>query len=579
MEDALQSVRRRFASLSASVGGRSVCLLTNIFVWLCFFAAALGLQRYDNAFSGEFGSYPDEAAHYVTGLMFHDYFASLHFFSPVQFAENFYVHYPKVGIGHWPPFFYVLQGIWTLIFSTSRTSVMFLMAALAALFAFVLYLVLKEKLGGTVSFAAGIVLLALPAVQAQSAMVMADIPVALFSLLAAMSFGRFLDTERSFDVLAFGVFSAIAIMTKGSAFALALLPLIAIPLSRKWRLFRRLSLWGSAGIVLAVCGPWYWFTRRMQAGAWNHANPVMKYSLAAVPFYLWQSVKIMGWGLLILGAIGVVIIVRQLLRSPETGKPEENGMWAAMIGLFAGAVTLPCIIPTGLEDRYLLPAVPVAVAFAVAGAKYAVSQVSPRRAQPAATAALLIIVFVATGLSFPRTRPHGYRTVARTLVSNPRLRHSVILICSDADGEGMLVSEIAMLDYRPDHVVLRAGEVLARSDWNGSNYRLLLTSTSQIRAYMDSIPVSAVVIDGSVPNSSLKAHQTLLQRTVASDAAEWKLLGMYPVWRAGIEHLDSLDVYLFVGHSETARGVIHINMKRMLGRTLTLNLATNKTQN
>jgi len=576
----MQWIRRRFASLLASMGGRSVRFVANLFVWLCFFGAALGLQRYDNAFSGEFGSYPDEAAHYVTGLMFHDYFASLHFFSPVQFAENFYMHYPKVGIGHWPPFFYVLQGVWTLIFSTSRSSLMFLMAALAALFAFVLYIMLKEKFGGAASFAAGIVLLASPAVQAQSAMVMADIPVALFSLLAAMSFGRFLDTECSLDVVGFGVFSAIAIMTKGSAFALGLLPLIAIPLSGKWRLFQRLSLWGSAGIVLAVCGPWYWFTRRMQTGAWNGANPVMKYSLAAVPFYLGQSVKIMGWGLLILAAIGIVIVFRQLVRSPEEPeKPEKNGMWAALIGLFAGVVMLLCIIPTGLEDRYLLPAIPLAVAFAVAGAKHVVSKVSPKRLQPAATAALLIIVFVGTGLSFPRTRPHGYRTVARTLVSSPQLRHSVILICSDADGEGMLVSEIAMLDHRPDHVVLRAGEVLARSDWNGSNYRLLLTSTSQIRGYMDSIPVSAVVIDGSVPNSSLEAHQTLLQKTIASDAAEWKLLGMYPVWRAGIEHPDSLDVYVFIGHTETARGVIHINMKRMLGRTLTLNLATNKSQN
>ena len=78
---------------------------------------------------------------------------------------------------------------------------MFLMAAL---FAFVLYLMLKEKFGGAASFAAGIVLLTSPAVQAQSAMVMADIPVALFSLLAAMSFGRFLDTECSLDVVGFG---------------------------------------------------------------------------------------------------------------------------------------------------------------------------------------------------------------------------------------------------------------------------------------------------------------------------------------------------------------------------------------
>ncbi|MGB6075548.1 MAG: hypothetical protein WBG29_07920, partial [Candidatus Acidiferrales bacterium] len=88
---------------------------SNFLIWLILLVPVLCLQWYDHAFLGEFGGYPDEPAHYVTGLMFHDYFASLHYFSPLQFAENYYVHYPKVGIGHWPPVFYLLQAFWTLI--------------------------------------------------------------------------------------------------------------------------------------------------------------------------------------------------------------------------------------------------------------------------------------------------------------------------------------------------------------------------------------------------------------------------------------------------------------------------------
>lgn len=100
--------------------------------FLAFLAVALGLQWHDGAFLGEFGAHPDEAAHYVTGLMFHDYTAVMHFGSPMRFAENYYLHYPKVAIGHWPPVFYLIQGIWTIPFSTSRVSVMVLMAVLAA---------------------------------------------------------------------------------------------------------------------------------------------------------------------------------------------------------------------------------------------------------------------------------------------------------------------------------------------------------------------------------------------------------------------------------------------------------------
>src|ERR1700734_225623 len=121
--------------------------LTPFLLYFTLLAAVLGISWRDNAFRGEFGNYPDESAHYVTGLMFHDYFVSLHYFSPIEFAENFYMHYPKVAMGHWPPAFYVIQGIWGLLFSTSHTSLMFLMAALTAVLGLVVYMMLRTQLG------------------------------------------------------------------------------------------------------------------------------------------------------------------------------------------------------------------------------------------------------------------------------------------------------------------------------------------------------------------------------------------------------------------------------------------------
>jgi 4-amino-4-deoxy-L-arabinose transferase-like glycosyltransferase len=103
----------------------------------------------------------------------------------MRFAENYYLHYPKVAIGHWPPVFYLIQGMWTLLFSTSRASVMVFVAVLAALIALTLYRILEAEFGGLLALAAGLVFLAISTVQAQTGMVMADIPVALFSLLAA----------------------------------------------------------------------------------------------------------------------------------------------------------------------------------------------------------------------------------------------------------------------------------------------------------------------------------------------------------------------------------------------------------
>ena len=52
----------------------------------------------------------------MTGLMVRDYIAAGFPDSPFRFAENYYLHYPKVAIGHWPPVFYSIQAAWMLIF-------------------------------------------------------------------------------------------------------------------------------------------------------------------------------------------------------------------------------------------------------------------------------------------------------------------------------------------------------------------------------------------------------------------------------------------------------------------------------
>src|ERR1700686_1788292 len=87
-----------------------------IAVVLVFFGATVLLQFLSGAYRAEFSGYPDESAHYVTSLMVRDFIVSLQYTEPMQFANDYYLHYPKVALGHWPPFFYALGGIWMLLF-------------------------------------------------------------------------------------------------------------------------------------------------------------------------------------------------------------------------------------------------------------------------------------------------------------------------------------------------------------------------------------------------------------------------------------------------------------------------------
>ena len=114
------------------------------FVFVLLLAAVLLLQVIGGAYSAALSGTEDEAAHYVTGLLFRDYVASGLRTTPIEYAEDYYLHYPKVGIGHWPPVFYALQAVWTLPFGASRTSVLLLMAVIAAALAWSLYRFLRD---------------------------------------------------------------------------------------------------------------------------------------------------------------------------------------------------------------------------------------------------------------------------------------------------------------------------------------------------------------------------------------------------------------------------------------------------
>src|SRR5215211_7034866 len=92
-------------------GGPAPDRATNLLIALLLLALVIGLQMRAGANHAEFGGHPDEAAHYVTGLMLRDYVASGLPGNPMAYAKTYYDHYPKVAIGNWPPGFYAIQTV------------------------------------------------------------------------------------------------------------------------------------------------------------------------------------------------------------------------------------------------------------------------------------------------------------------------------------------------------------------------------------------------------------------------------------------------------------------------------------
>src|SRR5204863_238232 len=137
-----------------------------------FFALAITFQVFAGVYGAELSGYPDEPAHLITGLMVRDYIALGFPDVPMHFAEDYYLHYPKVAFGHWPPLFYILEGLWTLIFPATRASILLLMAVYTGLTATCLARWTSARFSAVAGIAVAALFTSLPVVQEQTQQIM-----------------------------------------------------------------------------------------------------------------------------------------------------------------------------------------------------------------------------------------------------------------------------------------------------------------------------------------------------------------------------------------------------------------------
>src|SRR5262245_18910858 len=112
-----------------------------------FWCVTLMMLKLSGAFTHELGGAPDEAAHFITGLMIHDYVASGIGTSPLEFAKEYYTHYPKVAFGIWPPLFHVMDAAWMLLISPSKASVVLMLSVFTTVVAYLLFRVIERAFG------------------------------------------------------------------------------------------------------------------------------------------------------------------------------------------------------------------------------------------------------------------------------------------------------------------------------------------------------------------------------------------------------------------------------------------------
>ena len=536
-------------------------------LYIPFFALTIALQMKSGTYGSEFGHEPDEPGHVVSALMVHDYIASRFPVMPLRYAETYYIHYPKVAIGIWPPVFHTVAALWMLIFPATHTSLLVLMAAQCSLVAVMIAWFVRRWFGPALGFLSGVLFISFYLVQYGTTLFMLDIMVSLMDFTSTLLLIRFFKTEKVRDGAWFGLATAIATLVKGNAIALVLMPAVLILLLRRWSILKRAGLYVAAAIVVVIGAPWQLVSLHMI----NNTVPMSKITAPYIAH------MVTGYGALVLESTGYIVLAlfaiglaAELWRAIEAGGHDPRSI--EMMGVLAMALSVyvfHCIAPVpGPDSRYITPVLIAVAVFFAAGSVWLADRlkvgVIPQPWRATVLAAALMAVYAGTTFAVPSRPPMGFIPTADAL-SWPEVQNGVILIASDGFGEGAFVSEMALRDHRPSKIILRGSKVISEGQWSVHVYQPLLKSPEEIEKYLVSVGVDAVVIDVTSP--MWKQDTDMLLQAMHDNPKVWQLHSEVPA--SGSQR--NIRIYRYTGPRDPAsRPDIQLRMRHMLGRDLKL---------
>jgi Dolichyl-phosphate-mannose-protein mannosyltransferase len=449
----------------------------------------------------------DDPAHFTTGVMVYEYFRHALLSNPMEFARAFYARFPKVALGHWPPVYYGVQAITYAVLGPTIGTARILSAAICFAAAYALFTQVRTLHGVTIGALSASCFLVLPLIQNSSWLVMSDLLVALLMFLAAMSFARFLDAAKPRYAAWFVIWSTLAILTKGSGWALGIFGLIAPFLGRRFSIFRNKWYWIAGITIFVISAPFFWWTQSLQVG--YPADPA---NLARGVFAATNRLAILRsfTGLLPF----FVFIIAGAAIIPGWIKGASTTEFAAL-GLVISQILFLVIFPLTEESRYYMPSVlAILVLFARGLTCFDRTFVG---------VLLAGACFLVCGLTKVE-RVDGYRAVVDSIPYRPQ--SVVILLGSDAPGEGAVVAGRLEHDRDRAGTLLRGSKVLAKSGWSGDGYQLTFQHREEVLDYLQSVPVRYVVIDQAAAQSP---HLKLLEETVRTAPELFTLMGRFRI--------------------------------------------------
>lgn len=424
---------------------------------------------------------PDEGGHYVNALFLGDWIRA-GFPSPMAFAQDYYAHFPRLTIGHWPPGWYMIEAPWFALFRPSPHGALMLSAFVAGLPSGAIVWAFQRIGRVRLGMVLGIAYVLLPLVIDGGRYLLLDQPVALVVALAAIGWARASDKPGWWRFLVFAALAAACPLVKGNGALIALVPAIDIVLTRRWTLLKRPALWVAALMTLAIVAPWYWISFAISAGGFNYA-PGLEYAgfaITANALAIWGN---LGGAGILLALIGAVSAFRAV--------PQGEARIARLaLAVVLATLLFQSVVPAALEPRYITPLLPWLVVLAGLGLIALAREGGMLRFAGGLLAWLTLVPATWSLWTLPPKPDIGAPALARQMVREGGLW----LVDGRAGGEGALIAEAAWADGGEKRVwVSRASQWLSTSDFMGRGYVLTAHNANDARATLDTLGAAGIV--------------------------------------------------------------------------------------
>lgn len=533
------------------------------FVGLAVVAVLLQLSA--GAYAAERGAYSDEAAHFLNGLLLRDYLTQAPGQDPLRFAEEYYLSYPKIAPGVWPPFFHILLGLFLLPGWPPHAAALVLIALVTAHAAWRLSTLVVQFASPLAAALTAALFLLTPVVLDLSTAVMVDMVVASLMLEATHWFVLFSTTGRLRHAVLFGLAAAGCAMTKGNGVAIVLVPALFILITRRFSLLRRSGLYVAAVIVVLLAVPPLVVSYRFGLSI-DDFGPVRWQDVAGrVQFYAGFI-----WGQLgslptVLGLVGLGAII---VRRGDNARPAVD---TALASLACAVILFHVLTPYRyFGGRYAVVLIAPVLGLIPSGIAAAASLVPQwsRILSPALYLVTVLLFLVAYPIGELR-RPLGYRAAAGFLEARNAIAGNRLLVVSDEHGEGAFVAEVAVRPREPRVTIVRGSKLLSEGDWIGTDFGLRYPAPSAITRELEDLHMAYVLVDSS-PGDASPPHWRVARDQMAQAIAMSpdRYERVYSV-RPTSDHVKrEIDVYRLRYQSPGPPKVLRLDLRSSLGKVL-----------